>query len=318
MVADYPCIKASLITTDNDVVDNEQCFGNCFNWFWQTVQLDASTEYKRLLRHPDFPHSTDEWNPIWLAVWDDHDFGKDNSDSSYPRKFTNKRAFIEFYKRLNHRQQWMHSHAEIAEISDTSNHDQRGIYHHYHHVQALRDGVVVVDFVMLDVRYHRTKLDMLGANQWVWLRDLMEKIEKSKPNWLVFVVGTTFLLEHPVIVQKIGAESWDTESRLRLETMMEMSGMPRNRILILSGDVHFSVIHDANGLKEFTVSSFTHSLGPLQRCCGTKANEFAITPVQCVDGYGLLKLTQNTWEFKLKDADRKAHIPWAFKAQKMK
>ena len=107
MLADYPCINALHTITDNDVVDNEQCFGNCFNWFWQTVELDASTEYKLLLRHPDFPQSTEEWNPIWLAVWDDHDYGKDNSDSSNPRKLENKRAFIEFYKKLNHKQPWI-------------------------------------------------------------------------------------------------------------------------------------------------------------------------------------------------------------------
>merc|ERR1711933_716141 len=175
--------------------------------------------------------------------------------------------------------------------------DDRGIYHHYHHTQPIKGGAVEVDFILLDVRYHRTKEDMLGAEQWRWLRDLMQKIStaKPKPHWIVFVLGTTFLVEHPTIVRQIGAESWDTESRLRLETMMEMSGMSRQRIILLSGDVHSSVVHDANGLKEFTVSSFTHSLGMVQQCCGTKTNEFSTSPIQCVDGYGLLEFTRNSW-----------------------
>ena len=306
MLADYPCIKASHITTDNDVVDNEQCFGNCFNWFWQTVQLDASTEYKRLLRHPDFPHSTDEWNPIWLAVWDDHDYGKDNSDASNPRKLENKRAFIEFYKRLNHRHSWIQSHAEIANMTKYKN---RGIYHHFRHTQAITEGVVAVDFVLLDVRYYRKKDDMLGAAQWRWLHELMIKIHQNKPNWLVFVLGTTFLVKHPRMAKKAGAEYWDIESKLRLKRLMILSNVQRQRILLLSGDVHYSVVYDLNGLKEFTVSSFTHSLGCVQKCCGTQEHKHAVTPVQCVDGYGLLKFTQNTWEFKLRDSNQKAYIP---------
>ena len=57
------------------------------------------------------------------------------------------------------------------------------------------------------------------------------------------------------------------------------------------------------------MSSFTHSLGVLQKCCGTKQNEDAITPVTCVNGYGLLELTPNSWKFALKDANRVRHIP---------
>ena len=104
-----PIALSLSLSTDNDVVDNDKCPNSCFNWFWESVDLDASVEYQRLLRHPDFPKSTDKWNPVWLAIWDDHDYGKDNSDSRNPQKYANKKAFMNFYKKLNPGRSWMQS-----------------------------------------------------------------------------------------------------------------------------------------------------------------------------------------------------------------
>eukprot|EP01084_Bolivina_argentea_P305913 528516_1 len=298
---------------NNDEVDDSKCPMWCFNWFWQTVNLDASSEYKRLLRHPDFP-ATDDWNPLWLAVWDDHDYGKDNSDSSNPQKYVNKQAFIDFYMELNRKNTWIRNDPEIFAMKQEQ---ERGIYHHYNYSIQTTEGLLEVMFIMLDVRYHRTQTDMLGVDQWRWLENVMDTINGHKPHWVIYVLGTTFLLEHPTIVEKIGAESWDIESRKRLELFFERSGMPRERIILLSGDVHFSVVHDANGIREFTVSSFTHSLGPIQKCCGTQQNEFAISDITCVNGYGLFEFTKNTWKFELKDADKKSYIPFQLEAQNM-
>ena len=267
------------------------------------------------MRHPDFPKASDEWNPIWLATWDDHDYGKDNSESSNPQKLINKRAFIQFYNELNSKQAWIRSHPEIFAMIRN---DQRGIYHHYNHKQVTIEGVIDIEFIMLDVRYHKTNQDMLGVAQWKWLQELVETIKQTKPNWVVFVLGTTFLLQHPPIVDKIGGESWDAVSKQRLQRFMEELGLPRERILILSGDVHYSMVHDSNGMKELTVSSFTHSLGPIQKCCGTQKNQFAITDATCVDGYGLLQFTRNTWKFELRSAEQVPHIPIQVNAQEMK
>ena len=298
----------------NIIEDNDNCFPWCFNWCWKVEALNASEEYKRLLRHPDAPKTTKDWNPIWLATWDDHDYGKDNSDASNPQKLTNKRAFIQFYNELNKQKSWIRSDPEIFAMIQN---DDRGIYHHYNHKQLTVDGMVDIQFIMLDVRYHKTKEDMLGREQWKWLQELVEGISRTKPNWVVFVLGTTFLLEHPPIVKKIGGESWDAVSRQRLERFMTETGLPRERILILSGDVHYSIIHDSKGLKELTVSSFTHSLDPIQKCCGTNKNQFAITDVTCVNGYGLLQFTPNTWKFELRSADQVPYIPHQVTAQQM-
>ena len=294
----YGCAKC----LNNQVVDNEnECFSNCFNWFFQVLDLNASQEYKRLLRHPDFPRSTQDWNPIWLATWGAH-------DSSIQNKLINKREFIQFYSKLNAKQNWIRSHPEFYAMIQSND---RGIYHHYHHKQRIVDGVIDVDFIMLDVRYHRSNNDMLGEAQWQWLQELLGQIKQEKPNWIVFVLGTTFLLQHPD-----NDKSWDTISRLRLERFMKESGLSRERILILSGDVSYSVIHDANGLKELTVSSFTHSLGPIQKCC-TSLNEYAISDAICVNGYGLLQFTRNTWKFELRNAEQTPYIPLQVNAQQM-
>ena len=144
-----------------------------------------------------------------------------------------------------------HAYSEHPEIAAIANNDARGIYHHYCHRTNTTSGPVAVDFIVLDVRYHRTSADMLGQAQWQWLENIIDqiRINEERPHWIVFVLGTTFLLQHPAIVRKIGGESWDYRSRRRFERFIGNTGLPRERILLLSGDVHFSVIHDMNGLK---------------------------------------------------------------------
>ena len=137
------------------------------------------------------------------------------------------------------------------EIDSMTKYPARGVYHHYHHREMTMYGEVDVDFIMLDVRYHRTKADMLGSAQWEWLQRVLQKIknEPVKPNWIVIVLGTTYLLEHPAIVKKVGGESWDNESRMRFSWLLQNLKFPRERIILLSGDVHFSIVHDFQGLK---------------------------------------------------------------------
>ena len=97
---------------DNDVVSSERCWTSCFNWFWQTEKLDATKEYKRLLQHPDIPKTKDDWNPIWLATWNHHDYDSSNSqklNANNLDKLVNKQAFIQFYRELNKKQSWIES-----------------------------------------------------------------------------------------------------------------------------------------------------------------------------------------------------------------
>ena len=127
---------------------------------------------------------------------------------------------------------------------------RRGIYHHYHHREITVQGEVEADFIMLDVRYHRTEGDILGAAQWTWLQQTFDRFNTElQSNWIVIVLGTTYLLEHSAIADKVGGESWDKESRSRLMSLIEKLVLPLERILLISGDVHFSVVHDFQKMK---------------------------------------------------------------------
>ena len=199
--------------------------------------------------------------------------------------------------------------------------DRSGIYHHYYHREMTTLGPLDILFMILDVRYYRTRWNVLGTEQWQWIEQRMLNIRNRhtiKPHWMIFVIGGAFLVDTQ-------HQHWDIGSQRRLKSLIKSSGMPPERVLFLSGGCGYSIIHNGNLLDddgtcdprilralygshyEFTVSSFTHSLSPLQKRCVVRSR-FAVTPVTCVNGYGLLELDQNRWKFCLKDSKHRKYM----------
>ena len=86
-----------------------------------------------------------------LAVWDDHDYGKDNSDATYQYKEEAKKAFKENYPSYPY------------EVEDG------GIYYSF--------SIADVDVFVLDTRWYRSPMEnedgenktMFGGEQFAWL-----------------------------------------------------------------------------------------------------------------------------------------------------
>lgn len=149
-----------------------------------------------------------------VGIWDDHDFGPNDSDGTLPGKEKSLRAFKEFW-----------ANAAFGEEGNP------GCYHRFSRGD--------VDFFMLDVRYYRSpdnapKDDpaktMLGAKQLEWLKREL-KASKAK---LKFIAGGS---EFETSGTPDSFASYPVERRALLDFLKAEIG---DGVIFLSGDRHFT------------------------------------------------------------------------------
>ena len=153
-----------------------------------------------------------------VGIWDDHDYGINDSDGTQEGKENSLRAFREVW-----------ANAAFGEEGNP------GCYCKFSRGD--------VDFFMLDVRYHRSpdkaeKTDaktMLGEKQFAWLK---RELTASKAK-LKFIAGGS------VIETGGPLDSWASypaERRALLDFVKEMDG-----VIFLSGDRHFTAGYQVEG-----------------------------------------------------------------------
>ena len=150
------------------------------------------------------------------AIWDDHDFGPDNSDATLKGKEISLRAF---------REHWANPY-----YGETNN---PGIYSRFSRAN--------VDFFLLDVRYHRSrnkdtnllKKTMLGPLQLQWLK--RELLLSTAPVKVIFS-GSEF--------QSHGTDdSWASFKRERDEILDFLQHAEISGVLLVSGDRHYTAAY---------------------------------------------------------------------------
>ena len=188
--------------------------------------LRTVTGFERLIRQ----------TPTY-AIWDDHDFGPNNSDGTTPGKEGSLRVF---------RQWW--ANPSYGEEQNP------GCYYRFS-----RNGV---DFFMLDSRYHRTPNNtpedgtktMLGARQLQWLK---EGLAASKAKFKVVACGS----EWQTFTQP---DCWSSFTRERQEILDHISSQQIKGVVLLSGDRHFTAGYQVLGrYLEFTSGPFGSGNGTL-------------------------------------------------------
>jgi alkaline phosphatase D len=149
------------------------------------------------------------------ATWDDHDFGPNNSNSSFP---------LRAESRLVHRYMWANpSYGE----------SEKGVYF------SFRRGPI--EFFMLDARFFKdvrnslpkAQRQLYGERQIAWLR---AKLEASTAPMKVVGGGVQQLLGYPY------AEGWDQAPSER-KKFLDWIAKKGSRVLFLSGDVHVSELY---------------------------------------------------------------------------
>ena len=176
-----------------------------------------------------------------IGVWDDHDYGCNNGDKTFPKKHAVREIFLDF----------------IGEPADSDRRVERdtGIYQDY---VIITPDKIKVHYILLDVRFDfdPDSRDRLGARQIEWLE---AKFQEHKDSDITLIAsGVQILPDRYFPTEHF---EWETKkSLLDLIRKYEKSG-----VVLLSGDVHFAQFYHTNcqsltgyNLPELTTSGLTH------------------------------------------------------------
>lgn len=214
------------------------------------------------------------------GVWDDHDYGTNNSGKEFPGKETSEEAFLNFM--------------ELPE--DHPARKREGVYYS----ETLGPQGQQVKVINLDCRYFRDEplIDdrpnakkpylpnregtILGEAQWRWL-----ELELANNDAQLTLINTGI----QVLPDEHVYEKW-ANFPLEQERLLKLIESNYNsQIILLTGDRHISEISKtkmANGefLFEITSSGLTHSYEELEE----EANRFRVGRFMNKTGFALLKI----------------------------
>lgn len=207
------------------------------NFYYREGDWDS---WSGIIHRNTHTRSLPELQPLWgsvhhYAIWDDHDFGPNDSD----RGFWNKERTLEAFKIF-----WPNPSFGVNGNHGITTYFQWGD----------------VEFFLLDDRYYKTPNDrtddkkvILGDDQLNWLID---NLSTSKAPFKIVAVGGQFLNPNT---------STENFSRVPHEKEKILKALEANKIegvIFIDGDIHRSEIskltrENAYPIYDFTVSPFT-------------------------------------------------------------
>jgi alkaline phosphatase D len=156
-----------------------------------------------------------------LAIWDDHDYGADNSGKSYPLKKESKQAFGKFWQVPASSSFWT----------------REGIYRAVEYGGANQR----VQVILLDGRWHLDQANpnavdsYLGLAQWKWLEEVLKRPAKVR----VICSGVQVI---KINDNGRGWEMWDQHPTERQRLFDLIESTKGNGAVFISGDMHFGEI----------------------------------------------------------------------------
>jgi alkaline phosphatase D len=148
------------------------------------------------------------------GIWDDHDFGPNNSDRTFPHRDTTLELFQRYWPNPAHG------------VRDTP-----GVFHSFR--------IADVEFFLLDNRYHRDPKNpsgggtMFGAAQLDWLK---KGLKASRAVFKVIGQGGTSLVDSP-------GETWTDYRSERDDFLAWMFREGVNGVFFIAGDWHVGVLN---------------------------------------------------------------------------
>lgn len=167
-----------------------------------------------------------------LALWDDHDYGENNSDSTYANKETSKKLFSIFYNQ-DHETNYIKQGPGISfTFSWQKDH-----------------------FIFLDDRYFRNPNqdkdgDYFSNEQIEWLKNTME-LNKNDYFWIIS--GNQWFSS------PIQDESFENNHPKALINFFKAIHFQKYKTLLLSGDAHLSEVKKINVQNEKLIFEITSS-----------------------------------------------------------
>ena len=169
-----------------------------------------------------------------MAVWDDHDMGWNNANSTWPHRDAARAEFLRFWGAEQEDPRW----------------DQPGVYSS----RTFGSGDRTVQVILLDTRYNLDPWDydgqdparrILGDEQWAWLRDRLDEPAKVR----IIGSGVQIIQDYDIDTEW---EGWgdSPHERERLFALIREMRVPG--VIFVSGDMHFAELtrhpDDANAL----------------------------------------------------------------------
>ncbi len=249
------------------------------NVYWDSIfenlykMKRAYSKQEKLL--PDFLDQTDIF-----AIWDDHDYGKNDGGSDYKYKKLAENLFLDFWN---------------VPINDVRR-SREGIYFSENKVFFNKK----YKLIFLDTRYFRSELKgkkgsyqknndesstILGKEQWTWL----EKELNSNFDYL-FIFSSI-----QIIPEDHGFEKWSNfpNDRTKLLKILEKY---KDRTILFSGDRHRSGIYKRNGIIEITSSSMNKPGSSF-----FETDKYLIGETYPQENYSVLKILNDDINIDIKD-----------------
>jgi alkaline phosphatase D len=160
--------------------------------------------------------------PATMAVWDDHDYGWDNANRTWPYRDASKDEFLRFWHAAPDDPRWT----------------QPGVYS----ARTFGSGDRTVQVILLDNRYNLDPYDydgtdpnrtILGDVQWAWLKDRLAEPATIR------IIGSGIQVVQDYDIDD-SWESWGDSplERERLFALIRDMGIPG--VVFVSGDMHFA------------------------------------------------------------------------------
>mgnify|MGYP001166780959 FL=1 len=219
-----------------------------------------------------------------FSIWDDHDYGINDGGMDYKNKELAEDMFLEFW--------------EIP--SDDIRHKRDGIY--------FSNDILLFNktfkLLFLDTRFFRSELKgrkgkylknestdatILGKTQWKWLTEELNQ----KFDFLIIFSSIQ------IIPEDHGYEKWGNFPNDR-KKLLNILAQFKDKTILVSGDRHRGGLYKKNGIYEITASSMNKP-----GSFAFETDKFLIGNTFPEENYGLLEISSNEIDIKLKDKSGK-------------
>ena len=153
-----------------------------------------------------------------IGVWDDHDYGVNDGDATYPQKVLQKQIFLDYMD-------------EPKDSERRNRGDEHGIHQSY---RVKKQGYQVL-IILIDVRYENDPKSnsILSESQWLWIEETLKE-GKGKDDMVLLGSGIQFIMNNRLV----NAEHWPAIDVQRLIKIIGHHINSMSEVLFLSGDVH--------------------------------------------------------------------------------
>lgn len=182
-----------------------------------------------------------------MAVWDDHDYGRNDAGAEYPKRAEAQEVFLDFWR-------------EGGDPSDF----HEGVYDS----RILGPVGKRVQIILLDARYFRgplktgerrvggkyypaedTSIPMLGEEQWQWLEKELNKPAEIR------LIGSGI----QIVPEASGQETWSNLPHERQRLFDVVAKTKAEGVIFLSGDRHWSEFSKVTENAPYPLYDFTSS-----------------------------------------------------------